>query len=246
MACSDGDDTVHLVGLAFGLNESDGRRGLHFLTRNEIGAIEKNILGLRLSGDCGSGEYEVQELANYINGADSFMDADVILDKNLRIISGDVESLLSASGSCTPSTRLRAEQQGLNKVLKVDVILSSGTTYPAETLTGSIMTEDDIIISNYKGKNVEPGYSLDDPSIREFADTNVLRIVNVSGSDPGLASVDGVYLSNYWNCGKYYQASTEQAQINEMVNEQGYLISNYLTDEDPNTRGLNYNNNVRL
>ena len=213
---------------------------------NEIGAIEKNILGLRLSGDCGSGEYEVQELANYINGADSFMDADVILDKNLRIISGDVESLLSASGSCTPSTRLRAEQQGLNKVLKVDVILSSGTTYPAETLTGSIMTEDDIIISNYKGKNVEPGYSLDDPSIREFADTNVLRIVNVSGSDPGLASVDGVYLSNYWNCGKYYQASTEQAQINEMVNEQGYLISNYLTDEDPNTRGLNYNNNVRL
>ena len=50
---------------------------------NEIGAIEKNILGLTVSGECGNGEYEKLARTHYISDADSFMDADAILDENL-------------------------------------------------------------------------------------------------------------------------------------------------------------------
>jgi hypothetical protein len=170
---------------------------------------------------------------------------DAILDKQLHILSGDIESLLSASGTATPSTVLRAESVGLNKVLKVDVTLSSGSTYPTMTATGSIMTADDLIIRNYTGKHVEPG-NIEDQSTREYSDTNVLRIAFVDGTDPSTSTVDGVYLSNYWNCGKYYQVSSEQDQIDDMKDLYGYELSGYTTDESTSATNYNYNNNNRL
>lgn len=93
--------------------------------------------------------------------------------------------------------------------------------------------------------------SMTDMDDKYFSDTNVLRYINVTETrdhqhlDPD-NGYNGMYLSNYWDCGKYYQTSTEGAEIAEMVDE-GFEVynDNYKTDEDGSASGYDYNNNVR-
>ena len=103
------------------------------------------------------------------------------------------------------------------------------------------MEEKDLIIGTYAGNLVEPG-NINDQFRREYSDTNVLRIANVGGTDPSIATVDGLYLSNYWNCGKYYQLPNEQDEIDLMKNTYGYELSDYTTDESTDATNYNYNN----
>ena len=58
------------------------------------------------------------------------------------------------------------------------------------------------------------------------------------------AKQNGIYLSNVWDCGKYYQVSTEAEEMAE-VEASGYKVEDYTTDEDSSSSSYNYMNNVR-
>jgi hypothetical protein len=121
---------------------------------------------------------------------------------------------------------------GANKKMMVDVRGSHGK--------GNKMTDDDIYITDCAAKIVEPG-------VTEFTDTNVLRIVcleNCEGTLPDVADPqNGVYLSNIWDCGKYYQQSTEADEMAQ-VEADGYNVD-YHTDESGEGSTADYSNYLR-
>jgi hypothetical protein len=103
------------------------------------------------------------------------------------------------------------------------------------------MTDEDIYITDITGKTIEHG-------VNEFTDTNALRIVCLDDGGGGVkpdvsTKQNGIYLSNAWNCGKYYQESTEAEEMSE-VGADGYNV-NYFTDESEDGNTIDYSNYLR-
>ena len=101
------------------------------------------------------------------------------------------------------------------------------------------MSDDDLVIKDFTGGTVEA-------NVAAFTDTNALRVVDLT--DMGFvpdAKYNGLYLSNVWDAGKYYQASSEASEIADMESQGYSYLSNALTDEASDAKNYNYMNYVR-
>lgn len=190
-------------------------------------AIYKALFGNAAPGGCGEGiEYIPDHGSCVISAATSFMDADKRLGDQICEI---LEMWVSGMTCTTTSTW---EDDGANKKMIVDVRPSYGKN--------ATMTPEDLYITDLTGKTIEHG-------VKEFTDTNALRIVCLEdggGVLPDIAAKqNGVYLSNAWNCGKYYQESTEAEEMAE-VEADGYNV-NYFTDETETGETADYSNYLR-
>lgn len=190
-------------------------------------AIYKTLFGGVAPGGCGEGiQYIPDPLSCVISGATSFMEADKLMAYQICEI---LEMWVSGMTCTTTSNWV---DDGANKKMLVDVRPSYGKT--------ATMTSDDLYITDLTGKTIEHG-------VNEFTDTNALRIVCLEdggGVLPDIAAKqNGVYLSNAWNCGKYYQESTEADEMAE-VEADGYNV-NYFTDETDEGNTADYSNYLR-
>lgn len=123
-------------------------------------------------------------------------------------------------------------EDGMNRKLQVDTRLSHGKY--------ADQTDDNLYIHTMNGDYI-------DPTMTEFTDTNVLRIVCLEEGPSGITpSIDtkqnGVYLSNVWDCGLYYGPDDTEAKA---AAEAAGFNTNYSTDEDASASNYNYMNNVR-
>ena len=190
-------------------------------------AIYKTLFGGIAPGGCGEGiEYIPDRLSCVISGATSFMEADKMMAYQIC----EILEMWVSGMTCTTTSNWVDE--GANKKMLVDVRPSYGKT--------ATMTSDDLYITDLTGKTIEHG-------VNEFTDTNALRIVCLEdggGVLPDIAAKqNGVYLSNAWNCGKYYQESTEADEMAE-VEADGYNV-NYFTDETEGGETADYSNYLR-
>lgn len=190
-------------------------------------AIYKTLFGGIAPGGCGEGiQYIPDPLSCVISGATSFMEADKLMAYQICEI---LEMWVSGMTCTTTSNWV---DDGANKKMLVDVRPSYGKT--------ATMTDDDLYITDITGKTIEHG-------VNEFTDTNALRIVCLEdggGVLPDIAAKqNGVYLSNAWNCGKYYQESSEADEMAE-VEANGYNV-NYFTDETESGETADYSNYLR-
>lgn len=178
---------------------------------------------------CGSGAtYQPYVGACIISGATSFMEADQLLNDQIC----EILDMWVSGKTCT--TESQWVDEGANKKMIVDVRLSRGNL--AE------QSDEDVIIETLSGPYI-------DPTRTEFTDTNALRIVCLtegpSGTTPSVDSMqNGVYLSNVWDCGLYYDEATDADAI-EAAQAAGYKTDNYRTDTNPDASNYNYMNNVR-
>ena len=118
-----------------------------------------------------------------LDGSTTYADAD---DK----LESEVLKLRNLTSSTYTSTaKLYAEGADTEKKLKVDVKVSRGK--------GSSMEEGNLVIT-----------SVNDA---EFSNTNVLRKVEISGESIE-SNVNGLFLSNSWDCGEYTVDDTPTAQ----------------------------------
>ena len=191
-------------------------------------AIYKTLFGGIAPGGCGEGiQYIPDPLSCVISGATSFMEADKMMAYQIC----EILEMWVSGMTCTSVSNW--VDDGANKKMLVDVRPSYGKT--AE------MTSDDLYIIDLTGKTIEHG-------VTEFTDTNALRIVCLEdggGVIPDIsAKQNGIYLSNVWDCGKYYQVSTEAEEMAE-VEASGYKVEDYTTDEDASSSSYNYMNNAR-
>lgn len=159
--------------------------------KNEVKSLEVATLGEMIGQECGEGyEYRPDINAHYISGANSMMQADILLDSGLYDLSEAFNKLLM--GSETPTAHVWLEIIGNNKHLKVDSRLSHG-------VNGGT-TDDDLTITQ------------DDTS--EFTDTNVLRVVNYGEPYRPNIIQNGLYLSNEWGCGEYESRDERNTNYN--------------------------------
>ena len=118
-----------------------------------------------------------------LDGSTTYADAD---DK----LESEVLKLRNLTSSTYTSTaKLYAEGADTEKKLKVDVKVSHGK--------GSSMEEGNLVIT-----------SVNDA---EFSNTNVLRKVEIAGESIE-SNVNGLFLSNSWDCGEYTADDTPTAQ----------------------------------
>ena len=118
-----------------------------------------------------------------LDGSTTYADAD---DK----LESEVLKLRNLTSSTYTSTaKLYAEGADTEKKLKVDVKVSRGK--------GSSMEEGNLVIT-----------SVNDA---EFSNTNVLRKVEISGESIE-SNVNGLFLSNSWDCGEYTADDTPTSQ----------------------------------
>ena len=155
-------------------------------------------------GSDGACNYSPEALGCVISGATSMLDADKLLDEAICELRTDLLNILS--GSDTPTSHMYFDDK-----LKTDVRLSHGNTIPG-------MPDSELTITS----------TTDD----EITDTNALRIVNMTGQAAD-SSYNGLYLSNYWNCGEY------------TLNGEGTPNNKYKIDESEGASNYNYMNNVR-
>lgn len=194
--------------------------------KNELTVI-KNSIGLNPDGTYNT------PTGCFISASTSFADADSILDTQLCSLTEKVDKLIT--GSTTPSAIMSVDETGDDKTLKTDVRVSQGK----DGGSSAGMTSDDVLIKSLSGTLVEPGRG-------NFTGTNVLRLVDLTDMHVAVDSpANGIYLSNEWNCGKYYQQSTEASEISAMEAEGYTYLNNALTDESPSACNFNYMNNVR-
>jgi hypothetical protein len=156
------------------------------------------------------------------------MEADMMLNDQI------CEILTMWVSGKTCSTESTWVEDGKNRKVTTDVRLSRGKF--AE------MTDDDVYIKDLTGAYI-------DPTNHEFTDTNVLRIACIeegpSGTTPSIDSMqNGVYLSNAWDCGLYYD-EVEDADAITAAQEAGYRTDPYRTDTASTASNYNYMNNVR-
>ena len=179
--------------------------------------------------NCGSGvTYQPYAGACIISAATSFMEADQLLNDQIC----ELFNMWVNGKTCT--TESEWVDDGANKKMTVDVRLSRGNN--AE------QSDSDVIIESLNGSYI-------DPTRTEFTDTNALRIVCLTegpgGTIPSIDSMqNGVYLSNAWDCGLYYDEATEASAI-AAAQAAGYKTDNYRTDTNPDASNFNYMNNVR-
>jgi hypothetical protein len=190
-------------------------------------AIYKTLFGGVAPGGCGEGiQYIPDPLSCVISGATSFMDADRLMAYQIC----EILEMWVSGMTCTTTTNWIDE--GANKKMLVDVRASYGK--------GNRMTDEDIYITDCDAKIIEPGVS-------EFTDTNALRIVcleSCGGTLPDLKdNQNGIYLSNAWDCGKYYDRTnpTDMAG-HDAVDADGYN-ANYWVDNDASA--IDYSNYLR-
>jgi len=163
-----------------------------------------------------------------ISAATSFMEADRMLGDQMC----EILEMWQSGETCT--TKSDWIDDGANKKMIVDVKVSRGND--------GTMTDDEIIIENLNGDYI-------DPTRTEFTDTNALRIVclqeGAGGVIPAVNSPqNGVYLSNVWDCGLYYDEDVDADAITA-ANAAGYKTDNYRTDTGSTASNYNYMNNVR-
>ena len=177
--------------------------------------------------ECGEGvEYHPYPTACVISAATSFMEADQLLnDQICQILTMWVSGI-------TCSNESTWIEDGMNRKLQVDTRLSHGKY--------ADQTDDNLYIHTMNGDYI-------DPTMTEFTDTNVLRIVCLEEGPSGITpSIDtkqnGVYLSNVWDCGLYYGPDDTEAKA---AAEAAGFNTNYSTDEDASASNYNYMNNVR-
>ena len=179
--------------------------------------------------NCGEGlVYQPYQGACIISGATSFMEADQLLNDAVCAIL----TMWVSGKTCT--TVSEWVEDGANRKIEVHARLSRGNT--------ATMTDDEIIIENLNGDYI-------DPTRTEFTDTNALRIVCLqegpSGTTPSVDSMqNGIYLSNVWDCGLYYDEVEDEDAI-EAASAAGYITDPYRTDTDASASNYNYMNNVR-
>ena len=193
-------------------------------------AIYEMLQGEAVPTGCGENiKYEPYRDACIISGATSFYDAD-------RLLNNELCHLLSMWVSGITCTSLSYWiDEGLNRSLQVDVRTSHGNV--------GMMTDEDLYINNATGKTIEPG-------VTEFTDTNVLRIACVTEGGGGIipaveSPINGLYLSNVWDCGKYYdETNTDDMAGHDAVEADGYN-ADYWVDNDSGAATANYSNYVR-
>jgi hypothetical protein len=67
--------------------------------KNELGAVEKAVIGHIIPQECGSGyTYEANQFGAYINSATSFASADFILDQNLKRVEDKIDGVSGDTG----------------------------------------------------------------------------------------------------------------------------------------------------
>lgn len=179
--------------------------------------------------ECGDGIYYKPYVnACIISGATSFDEADHMLNDQIC----EILEMWQSGMTCTSTSNWIDD--GANKRLEVDVRMSHGNTGKQD--------DDELIITGFTGDFI-------DPTRTEFTDTNALRIVCLqegeSGSTPDVRSLqNGVYLSNVWDCGLYYD-EIEDVDAITAANAAGYKTDNYRTDTGSTASNYDYNNNVR-
>lgn len=193
-------------------------------------AIYKSLFGDAIvPGGCGEGiGYAPDPLSCVLSGATSFMDA----DRRMATQICEILEMWVSGETCTSISNWVDE--GANKKMMVDVKVSRGNT--------GTMSDDEIIIENLDGDYI-------DPTRTEFTDTNALRIVCLQEGSGGVKpAVDtpqnGMYLSNVWDCGLYYDEETDADAI-AAAQAAGYKTDNYRTDTNADASNYNYMNNVR-
>lgn len=202
--------------------------------KTELNVTQENVLGVNvpecgMKGDGTPYQYEPNQGTGYISAATSFNSADIILDSKLKEVADVLDNFMV--GSDTPTSHMYVEVDGNNKYLKNNARLSHGST--------AAMSDDDLVIKDFTGGTVEA-------NIAAFTDTNALRVVDLT--DMGFvpdAKYNGLYLSNVWDAGKYYQASSEASEIADMESQGYSYVSNALTDEASDANNYNYMNYVR-
>ena len=178
---------------------------------------------------CGEGIQYSPDLGScVISAATSFMEADRMLGDQMC----EILEMWQSGETCT--TKSDWVDDGANKKMIVDVKVSRGND--------GTMTDDEIIIENLNGDYI-------DPTRTEFTDTNALRIVclqeGAGGVIPAVNSPqNGVYLSNVWDCGLYYDEDVDADAITA-ANAAGYKTDDYRTDTGSTASNYDYNNNVR-
>ena len=118
-----------------------------------------------------------------LDGSTTYADADNKLESEVLKLRN------LTSSTYTSTAKLYAEGADTEKKLKVDVKVSRGK--------GSSMEEGNLVIT-----------SVNDA---EFSNTNVLRKVEIAGESIE-SNVNGLFLSNSWDCGEYTADDTPTAQ----------------------------------
>ena len=132
-----------------------------------------------------------------LSSATTFAQADLILEEAVCALMG-----MAMRGSERPTTSAQVVQDPLypddpdKKMIAVDVRLSHGND------SGRWQEDEDLVITDYNGDCIESGDSA--CAYSEFTDTNVLRIVDLTGLGfVPEAKYNGLFLSNVWDCGQY-------------------------------------------
>jgi hypothetical protein len=181
--------------------------------------------------ECGEGaHYQPYVDACIISAATSFNEADQMLNDQIC----EILTMWTSGQTCTSNSDW--VEDGANRRIEIDVRLSRGKY--AE------MSDEDIFI-----EKLESPLEYIDPTNTEFTDTNVLRIACInegpSGTTPSVASMqNGIYLSNEWDCGLYYDEDNDQDAI-AAAQAAGYRTDKYRTDSASTASNYDYNNNVR-
>jgi len=132
-----------------------------------------------------------------LSTATTFANADAILEEAVCSL---IRQSFNGSERVTTSTKVEQDPYVAdNKMVVVDVRLSHGND------SGKWQEDEDLIITSYSGDCIEETIG-EEPTCNqsEFTDTNVLRIVDLTGLGyREEAKFNGLYLSNVWNCGLY-------------------------------------------
>lgn len=190
-------------------------------------AMYTAMFGLPMPAGCGENIKYIPDTQNcVISGATSLYDADRFMAYQIC----EILEMWVSGMTCTTTSEW--VDDGANKKMLVDVRASAGS--------GASMTDDDLYITDLTGKTIEHG-------VNEFTDTNALRIVCLEdggGVLPDIAAKqNGIYLSNVWDCGKYYDRTnpTDMAG-HDAVDADGYN-ANYWVDNDASA--IDYSNYLR-
>jgi len=148
-----------------------------------------------------------------LSTATTFANADAILEEAICSL---IRQSFNGSERVTTSTKVEQDPDVADKkMVVVDVRLSHGND------SGKWQEDEDLIITSYSGDCIE-GTTGEEPTCNqsEFTDTNVLRIVDLTGLGyKEEAKFNGLYLSNVWDCGLYTE------------NGEGTPYEKYQTDE---------------
>ena len=160
-----------------------------------------------------------------LSSATTFAQADLILEEAVCAL-----MRMAMKGSERPTTSAQVVQDPAypddpdKKMIAVDVRLSHGND------TARWQEDEDLVITDYNGDCVESGDS--GCAYSEFTDTNVLRIVDLTGLGfVPEAKYNGLFLSNVWDCGQYTENGEgtpyEKYMIDDSATAENYYDRKY-------------------